>query len=78
MRMSLACDVGHEPMRPLVGHSVRVALEHGRCPVCTDRWLDGIPSGGLGWARCSCCESEWRLEDEGFAVRTGRLVEEWS
>jgi hypothetical protein len=78
MRMSFACETGHEPMRPLLGRSVRVELEQGRCPVCVDQGLEGVPSGGLEWARCPCCQSEWRLEDTGFAVRTGRLVEEWS
>jgi formate dehydrogenase maturation protein FdhE len=76
--MSLACDVDHEQMRPLLGRSVRAELEHGRCPVCTGQVLKGSPAGGLEWARCPCCQSEWRLENDGFAVRTGRLVEEWA
>jgi hypothetical protein len=77
MRMSFACEQDHAPLRPLLGHSVRVSLEDGLCPVCVGQLLKGSPAGGLDWARCPCCQSEWRLENEGFALRTGHLVEEW-
>jgi len=75
--MSFACEVGHEPEHEMVGHTVRVRLERGICPVCPDRSLSGQAFGGLGWATCPCCGSRWRLEDDGFALRPGRIVEEW-
>jgi hypothetical protein len=76
--MSFACEVDHEPERPMVGHTVRVGLERGMCPVCPRQALEGAAVGGLEWARCPCCGSQWRLEDEGFALRPGRIVEEWA
>ncbi len=78
MRMFFACEVDHEPERPMVGHTVRVGLEQGLCPVCPGHALEGIAAGGLDWARCPCCGSYWRLEDDGFALRPGRIVEEWT
>ena len=39
--------------------------------------LEGSPFDGLDWARCSCCGSQWRLEDDGFSLRPGRILEEW-
>ena len=77
MRMSFACVAQHELPESAAGHSVRVHLEYGHCPVCPDRALDGLASGGLEWALCPCCGSAWRLEPEGFALRPGRIVEEW-
>jgi hypothetical protein len=29
-------------------------------------------------ALCPCCGSEWRLEADGFALRPGRIREEWT
>jgi len=78
MRMFFACEVDHEPERPVLGHTVRVGLERGLCPVCPGRVLEGNAAGGLEWARCPCCGSYWRLEDDGFALRPGRIVEEWA
>jgi formate dehydrogenase maturation protein FdhE len=78
MKVAFACAQQHEEPVPLPAHAVRAELEHGRCPVCTGQTLDGEPRGGLEWARCPCCEARWRLEDEGFAVRSGGLVEEWA
>ena len=78
LRMFLACEVTHEPERPVVGHTVRVALERGVCPVCPGQVLEGNAARGLEWARCPCCGSHWRLEDDGFALRPGRIVEEWA
>jgi hypothetical protein len=78
MRMSFACEVEHAPEHPMLGHTVRVDLEGGRCPVCPGHLLHGPVAGGLGWARCPCCGSWWRLDEEGFALRPGRIVEEWS
>ena len=77
MRMSFGCEVGHEPEHPVLSHSVRVSLESGFCPICPSRELEGDAHGGLGWARCPCCESLWRLEADGFALRPGRIIEEW-
>jgi hypothetical protein len=78
MRMTFSCEVDHLPEHPVLGTTVRATLERGRCPVCPDRELDGSPGGGLEWAACPCCGSTWRLEDEGFALRPGRIVEEWT
>jgi hypothetical protein len=78
MKMSWQCEVGHETEHHMLGHSVRIHLEQGVCPVCPGEQLEGDAYVGLGWARCSCCGSQWRLEDEGFALRPGRLIEEWS
>jgi formate dehydrogenase maturation protein FdhE len=57
---------------------VRKELERGKCPVCIGQPLEGVAHGGLEWARCPCCQAQWRLEDEGFAVRSGGLIEEWA
>ena len=78
MRMSFSCLAEHDAPQPVAGRGVRTHLEHGTCPVCPDHALDGPASGGLEWARCSCCGSDWRLEADGFALRPGRIVEEWS
>jgi len=78
MRMSFICTVEHEVPHPSAGHGVRVQLERGHCPVCPDHTLEGVASGGLEWAQCPCCGSEWRLESEGFALRPGNVVEEWT
>jgi len=78
MRVSFACVVDHGEAHALAPRSVRVELEHGRCPVCAGQVLEGTPQGGLEWAHCPCCDATWRLEDDGFAVRSGALVEEWS
>ena len=77
MRMSFACEIDHQPEHSMFEHSVRVLLERGQCPVCPDQRLAGEPLGGLEWAECSCCGSQWRMEDGGFALRPGRIVEEW-
>lgn len=77
MRMSFACTSDHDPPHPMVGHSVRKSLERGLCPVCAGQALIGSAAGGLDWARCPCCQAEWRLENDRFAVRSGQLVEEW-
>ena len=77
MKVSFSCASDHEAPRSLPTRSVRVELEHGRCPVCSGQPLEGVPHGGLEWARCPCCNANWRLEDDGFAVRSGGLVEEW-
>ncbi len=78
MRMSFACLTEHESRQPAAQHGVRVRLEQGVCPVCPDQELEGLASGGLEWAHCPCCGSDWRLEPEAFALRPGRIVEEWS
>jgi formate dehydrogenase maturation protein FdhE len=78
MKMSFACEVDHEPEHPMLGHTVRVDLERGHCPVCPGRELTGVPAGGLAWAKCPCCGSLWRLDEDGFALRPGRILEEWS
>ena len=78
MRMSFACEVDHEPEHPMLGHTVRVDLELGHCPVCPGRALHGGVTGGLEWAKCPCCGSWWRLDDDGFALRPGKILEEWS
>jgi hypothetical protein len=78
MRMSFACEVEHAPEHPMLGHTVRVDLEGGRCPVCPGHLLHGTVAGGLEWAKCPCCGSWWRLDEEGFALRPGRIIEEWS
>ena len=39
MKMSFACEVDHEPEHPMLGHTVRVDLELGHCPVCPGRAL---------------------------------------
>jgi hypothetical protein len=78
MRMSFGCEVGHEPEQPVVGHTVRVGLERGLCPICPSRRLEGDARGALGWAHCPCCGSQWRLENDGFALRPGRIIEEWT
>jgi len=78
MRMSFACLAEHAVPHAGAGHGVRVHLEEGRCPVCPDHALEGLALGGLEWAHCPCCGSDWRLEPEGFALRPGRIVEEWT
>ena len=78
MRVSLTCASAHDEPRPLPEHSVRKELERGTCPVCIGQPLEGVAHGGLEWARCPCCQAKWRLEDEGFAVRSGGLSEEWA
>ena len=78
MKMSFCCEVGHEPEQHMMGHTVRVNLERGLCPICPGRELEGDPVRGLEWAHCPCCDSQWRLEDEGFALRPGRILEEWA
>jgi hypothetical protein len=77
MRLCFACTSDHAEPRPLATHSVRASLEQGQCPVCVGQALEGRPHGGLEWARCPCCDAKWRVEDEGFAVRSGGLIEEW-
>lgn len=77
MRMSFACEMDHQPEHAMLGHSVRVLLELGHCPVCPGEVLEGEAMGGLEWAVCPCCGSRWRLEDDGFALRPGRILEEW-
>jgi hypothetical protein len=77
MRLTFACVSDHEEPHPLLSRSARSELEHGRCPVCVGQPLEGVPRGGLEWARCPCCQAKWRLEDDGFAVYSGGLVEEW-
>jgi formate dehydrogenase maturation protein FdhE len=76
--LSFICTSEHVGAHTLRPSSARVELERGRCPVCVGQALEGSPQHGLEWARCPCCEAMWRLEDEGFAVRSGRLVEEWA
>jgi hypothetical protein len=78
VKLSWECEVGHEPASHMLGHPARVSLERGLCPVCPDQELEGRPVGGLEWARCPCCGSQWRLEDDGFALRPGRILEEWT
>jgi hypothetical protein len=78
MRMSFACLAEHDTPHPAAGHGVRTRLERGVCPVCPEHQLAGSASGGLEWARCPCCGSDWRLESDSFAMRPGRIVEEWS
>jgi formate dehydrogenase maturation protein FdhE len=78
MKMSFACEMDHEPRHEMAQHSVRLGLERGHCPVCPERELTGEAAHGLGWATCPCCGSAWRLEDDGFSLRPGRIVEEWS
>jgi hypothetical protein len=77
MRLAVTCTAEHDEPRMLATHSVRSALEQGCCPICSGQVLEGAPHGGLEWARCPCCQAKWRIEDEGFAVRSGGLVEEW-
>jgi hypothetical protein len=74
----MGCEVGHEPASHMLAQPARVSLERGFCPVCPDKELEGHASGGLGWAQCPCCGSQWRLEDDGFALRPGRILEEWT
>jgi hypothetical protein len=78
MRTSSACEVDRAPERLLLGHTVRVGLAHGLCPVCPGRALEDNAAGGLELARCPCCGSHWRLEDDGFALRPGCIMEEWT
>ena len=78
MKMSFACEAAHEREHPMVGHTVRVELDRGVCPICPDHELKGTVYGGLDWAECTCCGSSWRLEEDGFALRPGRILEEWS
>jgi hypothetical protein len=78
MKMAFACEVDHEPEHQMLGRTVRVNLRQGVCPICPGQRLDGKAYTGLGWAHCACCGSQWRLEDEGFALRPGRIVEEWN
>lgn len=78
MRMSFGCEIGHEPEHYVAGHTVRVSLERGLCPICPSQELEGRAYGGLEWATCPCCGSRWRLEDDGFAVRPGQILETWT
>jgi hypothetical protein len=78
MRMSLSCLAEHELPQPMAGRRVRSHLEQGTCPVCPGHGLEGHAAGGLEWAQCPCCGSSWRLESDGFALRPGRIVEEWT
>jgi hypothetical protein len=75
MRVLLGCERDHVPPLDAESASVRRAIAGGYCPVCPEEPLDG---GERQWQTCACCGSGWRLEDdEGFACRPGRLVEEW-
>ena len=78
MRMSFSCIAEHRAPSSVAPHGVRRQLERGHCPICPDQQLEGVVFGGLEAARCPCCGSEWRLEPEGFALRPGRVLEEWS
>jgi hypothetical protein len=78
VKMSWECEIGHEPEQYMRGHTTRVSLERRVCPVCPGQQLQGEVSGGLGMPVCPCCESEWRLEGDGFALRPGRIREEWT
>ncbi len=77
MKVSFTCLHEHGDARVLPTRSVRVELEHGRCPICQGQALDGVALGGLEWGTCPCCRAEWRVEDDRFVVRAGDLVEEW-
>ena len=78
MSMFVAGEVDHEPERLMTGHTVRVDFEQGLCRVCSGRALEGNVAGGLEWAGCRCCGLHWRVEDDGFALGPGRVVEEWT
>jgi hypothetical protein len=75
MRVFLGCERDHVPPLDVDSVSVRVAIADGRCPVCPE---EPLAAGERQWQTCACCGSGWRLEDEeGFACRPGRLIEEW-
>ena len=78
MKLSFACEIDHEPLHDVLRHKTRRSLLEGTCPVCPDQQLEGQAYGGLEWARCPCCGSQWRLEDDSFALRPGRIFEEWT
>jgi hypothetical protein len=78
MKMSFACERDHREPLPIPPSTARRSLELGRCPICPTQQLEGDAFGGLDWAECPCCGSHWRLEDERYALRPGRVVEEWS
>lgn len=75
MRVFLGCERDHMPPLDVDSASVRVAIADGSCPVCPG---EPLAVAERQWKTCSCCGSGWRLEDdEGFACRPGRLIEEW-
>ena len=77
MRLYLGCEADHVPPRDAAAPSVRASIAAHVCPVCPTEPLRPFKQGTADWAECSCCGSAWRLEDEGFACRPGRIVEEW-
>ena len=78
MKMSFACDVDHEPEHLVLGLTVRVGLERVLWPVCPSQALEGNAAGTWSGPSCPCCGSQWRLEDDGFVFRSGRIVKEWT
>jgi hypothetical protein len=81
VRLYFGCSRDHRPPRDAEETGVVVSIAAGYCPVCPEERLGPVPSaeteGDAAWARCGCCDSAWRLEDQGFACRPGRLVEEF-
>jgi hypothetical protein len=80
VRLYLGCSKDHLPPRDADAAGLVVSIAAGYCPVCPEERLQGAPGTGgdeTSWTRCGCCDSSWRLDDEGFACRPGRLVEEY-
>jgi hypothetical protein len=81
VKLYLGCTKDHLPPRDSERPGVVVSIAAGYCPVCPEVPL--APSASdreravESWARCSCCGSSWRLEDEGFACRPVGLIEEF-
>jgi hypothetical protein len=79
VRLYFGCSKDHRPPRDAEATGGVVTIAAGYCPVCPEERLRPASetAGGDAWARCGCCDSYWRLEDQGFACRPGRLVEEF-
>jgi hypothetical protein len=81
VRLYFGCSKDHRPPRDAEATGVVVSIAAGFCPVCPEEPLrpasDAETAGNDAWAHCGCCDSSWRLEDQGFACRPGRLVEEF-
>ena len=78
MRVYLSCENDHAPPQDTAAPGIVTSVTAGMCPVCPGERLRGrAAAADATWALCPCCGAAWRLEDDGFAVLPGRLVEEW-
>ena len=77
MRLYLGCETDHVPPRDVDSPGLRASITAHICPVGPGEVLRPLENGIADWTECACCGSAWTLEDQGFACRPGRIVEEW-